>query len=149
MPIAGKKFPRYFEGFYVHGTVHSNSYVNKRQTRRIYTELILSVNYSTCFGWFLHLSSGAQITVSAASGTSKPLSLSWRIWDSSTIARGISNGWLAPDVVWLEWCGIRMQTEACIRIPHHSSQTTTLTSTHIEPEQYNPWNNSTNESQAP
>jgi len=23
-------------------------------------------------------------------------------------------------VVWLGWCGIRMQTEACIRIPHHN-----------------------------
>ena len=31
-------------------------------------------------------------------------------------------------VVWLGWCGIRMQAEACIRIPripHHHSQTTT------------------------
>jgi len=28
-------------------------------------------------------------------------------------------------VVWLGWCGIRMQTEACIRIPHHPNQTTT------------------------
>jgi len=28
-------------------------------------------------------------------------------------------------VVWLGWCGIRMQAEACIRIPHHPSQTTT------------------------
>ena len=32
-------------------------------------------------------------------------------------------------VVWLGWCGIRMP--------------------HIVPEQYNPWNNSTNKSQAP
>ena len=28
-------------------------------------------------------------------------------------------------VVWLWWCGIRMQAEACIRIPHHHSHTTT------------------------
>ena len=28
-------------------------------------------------------------------------------------------------VVWLGWYGIRMQAEACIRIPHHPSQTTT------------------------
>ena len=27
-------------------------------------------------------------------------------------------------VVWLWWCGIRMQASACIRIPHHPSQTT-------------------------
>jgi len=41
-------------------------------------------------------------------------------------------------VVRLGWCGIRMQASACIRIPP----------THIEPEQYNPWNNSTDKSQA-
>jgi len=40
-------------------------------------------------------------------------------------------------VVWLGWCGIRMQ-------PNHN-----VTPTHIEPQQYNPWNNSTNKSQAP
>ena len=28
-------------------------------------------------------------------------------------------------VVCLGWCGIRMRAEACIRIPHHHSQTTT------------------------
>ena len=28
-------------------------------------------------------------------------------------------------VVWLWWCGIRMQASACIRIPHHPSQNTT------------------------
>ena len=39
-------------------------------------------------------------------------------------------------VVWLWWCGIRMQAEA-------------LVPTHIEPEQYNPWNNWTYKSQAP
>jgi len=33
----------------------------------------LSVNCSTCFRWFLHPSSGAQITVSTASGTGQPL----------------------------------------------------------------------------
>jgi len=53
-------------------------------------------------------------------------------------------------VVWLRWCGIRMQAEALVLTdatppqPNH-----TVTPTHIEPEQYNPWNNSTNKSQAP
>ena len=27
-------------------------------------------------------------------------------------------------VVWLGWCDIRMNASACIRIPHHTSQTT-------------------------
>jgi len=34
-------------------------------------------------------------------------------------------------VVWLWWCGIRMQAEALV--PNHN-----VTPTHIEPEQYNP-----------
>ena len=41
------------------------------------------------------------------------------------------------------WCGIRMQAEALPQ-PNHN-----ITPTPIEPEQYNPWNNSTNKSQAP
>jgi len=52
-------------------------------------------------------------------------------------------------VVWLGWCGIFMQcfslhTDTTPPQPNH-----TVTPTHIEPEQYNPWNNSTNKSQAP
>jgi len=52
-------------------------------------------------------------------------------------------------VVWLGWCGILTQASACIRIPHHRSQHHNVTPTHIVPELYNPWNNSTNKSQAP
>jgi hypothetical protein len=33
--------------------------------------LFVSVNCSTCFGWYLHPSSGAHVTVYAASGISK------------------------------------------------------------------------------
>jgi len=50
-------------------------HVNKRPTRCNYKQCIFSVHYSTCFGWFLHPSSGAQITVSAASGTGQLLLL--------------------------------------------------------------------------
>jgi hypothetical protein len=50
-------------------------YVNICPTRCNYTQFILSVNCSTCFGRFLPPSSGAQITVSTASGTSQPLLL--------------------------------------------------------------------------
>ena len=52
---------------------NSQSFVNKCPTKCNYTQFIISVNCSTYFGWFLHQSSGAQITVSAASGTSQPL----------------------------------------------------------------------------
>jgi len=61
----------------------SQFYVNKCPTRCNYTQFILSVNYSNCFGLFLHPSSGAQITVSTASGTSQPLLLTVAIHDSN------------------------------------------------------------------
>jgi len=62
--------------------------VNKYPTKCNYTQFVLSVNCSTCFGWFLHPSSGAQITIFTASGTGQ-LEKSLR---SSTIATVSSNG---------------------------------------------------------
>jgi len=49
-------------------------------------------------------------------------------------------------VVWLWWCGIRMQVEALVVLqqPYHN-----VTPTHIESDQCNPRNNSTHKSQAP
>ena len=53
-------------------------------------------------------------------------------------------------VVWLWWCGIHMQAEALLHTdttppqPNHN-----VTPTQTESEQYNPWNNSKNKSQAP
>jgi len=54
------------------------------------------------------------------------------------------------------WCGIRVQAEPLLKhcFSLHSDTTPAqpnhnVTPTRIEPEQYNPWNNSTNESQAP
>jgi len=54
-------------------------------------------------------------------------------------------------VVWLGWCGIRMQVEALVVLqPAYGDHTTTAnTPNHIEPEEYNPRNNSTHKSQAP
>jgi len=57
-------------------------------------------------------------------------------------------------VVWLWWCGIRMQAEALQCFSLHTDTTPpqpnhNVTPTHIEPEQYNPLNNSTNKPQAP
>ena len=57
----------------------------------------LSVNCSTCFVWFLYPSSGAQIIVFTASGTSQPLLLP--VLNSSTIPTGSNNGRPVPDAV--------------------------------------------------
>jgi len=53
----------------------ADNLVNKCPSRCNYTQFILSANCSICFGWSVHPSSAAQITVSTASGTSQPLLL--------------------------------------------------------------------------
>jgi len=47
-------------------------------------------------------------------------------------------------VVWYPYAGSSLHTDTTQPQPNHN-----VTPTHIEPEQYNPWNNSTNKSQAP
>jgi hypothetical protein len=51
-------------------------YSNIYPTRCNFTQFILSENYSTCFGWHHHPSSGAQTTASTISGIVTPLLLS-------------------------------------------------------------------------
>ena len=46
----------------------ATQYSNIYPTRCDVTQFILSGNCSTCFGWYLHPSSGARTTVSTASG---------------------------------------------------------------------------------
>jgi len=93
-----------------HLTYHKKNFsiinANKCPTRCNYTQFILSVNCSTCFGRLLHPSSGAQITVSTASGTGQPLLLSVALVEElrlcliySTIVTGSNNGRLVPDAV--------------------------------------------------
>jgi len=47
-------------------------------------------------------------------------------------------------VVWYPDAGFNLHPDTTAPQPNH-----TVTPTRIEPEQYNPWNNSTNKSQAP
>ena len=55
--------------FNVHGSVHRNNIlVHKSQQDAHVTEFILSDSCSTCFGYYYHPSSGAQTTVTTASG---------------------------------------------------------------------------------
>jgi len=46
-------------------------------------------------------------------------------------------------VVWYPYAGFSLHTDTTPPQPNHN-----VTPTHFEPEQYNPWNNSTNKSQA-
>jgi len=84
----------------------SQLYVSMSPTRCNYTQFVLSVNCSTCFGWYIHPSSGTQITVSTASGTSQPLLLPAAVVEelrlslnSCTITTGSRYSWLVPDAV--------------------------------------------------
>ena len=47
-------------------------------------------------------------------------------------------------VVWYPYVGFSLDPDTAPPQPNHN-----VTPTHIEPKQYNPWNNSTNKSQAP
>ena len=47
-------------------------------------------------------------------------------------------------VVWYPYAAFSLHTDTTPPQSNHN-----VTPTHIEPEQYNPWNNSTNKSQAP
>jgi hypothetical protein len=44
---------------------------------QLYTVYYIPVNCSTCFGWLLHPSSGARITVITASGTGQTVSVTF------------------------------------------------------------------------
>jgi len=84
---------RHLLSHYTNMPINVQQDVNKCPTRCNYAQFILSVNCSTCFEWFLHPSSGTQITVSTATGTSQPLLLPVGIVEelrlnSSMIARG-------------------------------------------------------------
>ena len=51
--------------------------------------LITSVNRSTCFGWYLHPSSGAHVTVSTASGIIETVTASCREGVGSTFRTNV------------------------------------------------------------
>ena len=58
-----------FFKFNVHGSVHRKYILIYIQQDATLHSLFISGNPSTCFGWYLHPSSGAHTTVSTASGT--------------------------------------------------------------------------------
>jgi hypothetical protein len=66
-PSDRAKFLQQAKEFNVHGSVHRNNTLIY-PTRCNITQFILSRNCSTCFGWYHNPSSGAQTTVSTASG---------------------------------------------------------------------------------
>ena len=54
--------------------------------------LFISVNRSTCFGWYLHPSPGAHVTVSTASDISKTVTATCRERDWTGFKIGCSHG---------------------------------------------------------
>jgi len=74
-----------------HGSVHLKN-ILIYPTRRNVTQFILSGNCSTCFGWYLRQSSGAQTTVFTASGIWYLVYHTQTSSNSSTIAAGSRNG---------------------------------------------------------
>ena len=70
-----------------------SKYSNTYPTRCNVTQFILSGNCSTCFGWYHHPSSGAQTTVSTASGISHTVIAICRY--RGRVGTGLSAVWVA------------------------------------------------------
>ena len=68
-------------------------YSNIYPTRCNVTPFILSGNCSTCFGWYHHPSSGAQTTVSTASGICHTITATCRY--RRRVGTGLSVPWVA------------------------------------------------------
>ena len=64
--------------FNVHGSVHLKYIPIYIQQDATLHSLFISGNHSTCFGWYLHPSSGAHTTVSTASGICHTISVTCR-----------------------------------------------------------------------
>jgi len=98
--------------------------INVQQYATNYTQFILSVNCCTCFGWFLHPSSGAQINVCTASGISSRccyVSLSWNLTKIKFTKEEITllnNGWQHSIEKSLNtyWINLIMETERAIKL---------------------------------
>jgi len=71
----------------------SHSFSNIYPTRSNVTQFIWSGNCSTCFGWYLHPSSGAHTTVSTASGVCHTVTAICRYRRS--VGTGLSALWVA------------------------------------------------------
>ena len=56
-------------GVYIHGSVHRDSILIRSNEIQQYAGIYLLQNYSTCFGFLSHPSSGVQQMATAASGT--------------------------------------------------------------------------------
>jgi hypothetical protein len=75
------------------GAWQNNVYSNIYPTRCNVTQFILSGNCSTCFGWYHHPSSGAQITVSTASVICHTVTTTCRY--RGRVGTGLSVLWVA------------------------------------------------------
>jgi hypothetical protein len=96
-----------------------------RRDATIYS-LFISVNCSTCFGWYLHPSSGAHVTVSTASGVSKTVTATFRERDWT------GTEFLSDTVIWAPDDGWRYH-------PKHVEQFTVINKLYIVASRINYW----------
>ena len=73
--------------------MHRNNYSDIYPTTCNFTRFILSGNCCTCFGWYLRPSSGAQTSVSTASGINDTVTIICRY--RGRIGAGLSVLWVA------------------------------------------------------
>ena len=83
----------WFLVFNFHGSVHRNNILIYIPTRCNITQFILSGNCSTGFGWYHNAPSGAQTTVSSASGICHTVAAIYRY--RGRVGTGLSVLWVA------------------------------------------------------
>ena len=74
--------------FYIHGSVDRDPILIRSNEMQQYAGVYLLQNYSTCFRWLSHPSSGVHQTVTAASGTGHSV----RAKPSASVAKLGHNG---------------------------------------------------------
>jgi hypothetical protein len=80
-------------GFNVYGSVHRKYIPIYIQQDATLHSLFISGNCSTCFGWYLHPSSGAHTTLSTASGICHTVTAICRY--RGRVGTGLSTLWVA------------------------------------------------------
>jgi len=83
--------------------------------------LFISVNRSTCFGWYFHPSSGAHVNVSTAPGISKTVTVTWLDGNCSSrpvtfttvCIYGFTNARCCGYIDMSSWLWVEIPPEAC------------------------------------
>ena len=109
--VSGGTSTHHQERIKVYGSVHCKYIPTYIQQDATLHSLFRSKNCSTCFGWYYHPSSGAQTTVSTASGICHTVTATCPIAAGSSI--GVTNARCCRYSCMRSWCRVEVPPETC------------------------------------